>query len=108
MEAIPTEKESIMAADILICGLNGAGKSTLGRALADKLNFFYIDSEDLYFTANGSITDYTAPRTEKEAAVILRELLEMHPNFVLTAVTGSYGMELDRRLTLVVRMIAPR
>lgn len=38
-----------MGTGIILCGLNGAGKSTLGRALAKKLDFYFIDSEDLYF-----------------------------------------------------------
>ena len=32
---------------ILICGLNGVGKSTLGKALAEKLNYHFIDIENL-------------------------------------------------------------
>ena len=35
---------------ILFCGLNGAGKSTLGRAFAEKLNYPFIDIEDIYFS----------------------------------------------------------
>jgi len=38
-----------MGTGILVCGLNGAGKSTLGKALAEKLHFYFIDNEDLYF-----------------------------------------------------------
>ena len=34
---------------IIVCGLNGAGKSTLGKALAEKLNYRFIDIEDIYF-----------------------------------------------------------
>ena len=39
-----------MATGIIICGLNGAGKSTFGKALAEKLGCYFIDSEDLYFS----------------------------------------------------------
>ena len=38
-----------MGTGIMVCGLNGAGKSTLGKALAEKLHFYFIDNEDLYF-----------------------------------------------------------
>ncbi|MDU4976211.1 MAG: shikimate kinase, partial [Hungatella hathewayi] len=34
----------------MICGLNGTGKSTLGKALAEKLHFYFIDNENLYFS----------------------------------------------------------
>ena len=32
-----------MGIGIIVCGLNGAGKSTLGRALAEKLQYRFID-----------------------------------------------------------------
>ena len=38
-----------MVTGIIVCGLNGAGKSTLGKALAEKLNFYFIDNEDYIF-----------------------------------------------------------
>ena len=34
-----------MGTGIMICGLNGTGKSTLGKALAEKLHFYFIDNE---------------------------------------------------------------
>ena len=34
---------SFVGTGIVICGLNGAGKSTLGKALAEKLDFYFID-----------------------------------------------------------------
>ena len=37
-----------MGTGIVICGLNGAGKSTLGKALAEKLDFYFIDNEDYF------------------------------------------------------------
>ena len=40
---------SFVGTGIVICGLNGAGKSTLGKALAEKLDFYFIDNEDLFF-----------------------------------------------------------
>ncbi|MBE6588160.1 MAG: hypothetical protein E7647_07085, partial [Ruminococcaceae bacterium] len=39
-----------MGIGIQICGLNGSGKSTLGRALAEKIGFYFIDDENLYFS----------------------------------------------------------
>ncbi len=38
-----------MGTRIVVCGLNGVGKSTLGRVLAERLGFWFIDNEDLYF-----------------------------------------------------------
>ena len=42
-----------MGMGIVLCGLNGSGKSTLGKVLAEKLNFRFIDNEDLYFPKIG-------------------------------------------------------
>ena len=41
--------DQAMSGGILVCGLNGSGKSTFGQALAKKLNYHFIDIEDLYF-----------------------------------------------------------
>lgn len=35
-----------MGMGIIVCGLNGSGKSTLGKALAEKLDFHFVDNED--------------------------------------------------------------
>lgn len=50
-----------MGTGIIICGLNGAGKSTLGKALAEKLNFHFIDNEDLYFPKTDPHYLYASP-----------------------------------------------
>ena len=56
-----------MGTGIIICGLNGAGKSTLGRALAEKLDFHFIDIEELFFTGADPDHPYTNPRPRREA-----------------------------------------
>lgn len=80
-----------MGTGILICGLNGAGKSTLGKALAEKLNFYFIDSEDLYFPNTPSEHTYTFSRTREEAEKALFNTVKSHENFVLASVKGDYG-----------------
>ena len=37
-----------MGTGIIVCGLNGTGKSTLGKALEEKLHFYFIDNEDFF------------------------------------------------------------
>ena len=80
-----------MGIGILICGLNGAGKSTLGRALAKKLNFHFMDNEDLYFPKTDPHYLYAAPRTREEAEQILSREIGAHENFVIASVKGDYG-----------------
>lgn len=35
-----------MGIGIIICDLNGSGKSTLGKALAEKLDFYFVDNDN--------------------------------------------------------------
>lgn len=76
---------------ILLCGLNGTGKSTLGKALAEKLNFHFIDNEDLYFPKADPDYIYASPRTREEVEKLLFREIKTHKNFVFTSVKGDYG-----------------
>ena len=80
-----------MGTGILVCGLNGAGKSTLGKALADKLHFYFIDDEELYFSKTDSDYIYASPCTHEEAEKRLFHKMQAHKNFVLASVKGDYG-----------------
>ena len=80
-----------MGTGIMICGLNGAGKSTLGRALAEKLHFYFIDNEDLFFPKTDPNYIYASPRTHEEAEKMLFHEMKAHENFVFAAVKGDYG-----------------
>ncbi|OQB24030.1 MAG: hypothetical protein BWY11_01403 [Firmicutes bacterium ADurb.Bin182] len=80
-----------MGMGILICGLNGAGKSTLGKALAEKLNYIFIDVEDLYFPKTDLNYIYASPRTREEVVKFLLDEIKANDNFVFTSVKGDYG-----------------
>lgn len=80
-----------MGTGVIVCGLNGAGKSTLGKALAEKLDFYFIDSEDLYFQKSDSYYIYASPRTREEAQELLFSKIKAHENFVFASVKGDYG-----------------
>ena len=70
---------------IIICGLNGAGKSTLGKVLAEKLNFYFIDIEDLYFPKTDPNYMYASPRTREEVERMI-SLSILSP--IIIALTG--------------------
>ncbi len=80
-----------MGTGIIICGLNGTGKSTLGKALAEKLHFYFIDNEDLYFPKTNLGYIYAAPRTREKVEKLLFNKIEKHENFVFASVKGDYG-----------------
>ncbi|MXP74021.1 AAA family ATPase [Lachnospiraceae bacterium WCA-9-b2] len=79
-----------MGTGIIICGLNGTGKSTLGKALAEKLHFYFIDNEDLYFPKIDPAYVYAAPRTREEVEKLLLREIKKHENFVFSSVKGDY------------------
>jgi len=97
-----------MATGILICGLNGAGKSTLGKALAEKLGFYFIDNEDLYFPKTDRSYAYAAPRTRDEAEALLLQMLKVHEDFVFASVKGDYGEDVCARFDCAALLAVPR
>lgn len=80
-----------MGTGIIMCGLNGTGKSTLGKALAEKLHFYFIDNEDLYFPKTDPNYLYAAPRTREEVQKLLFNTIKAHENFIFASVKGDYG-----------------
>lgn len=80
-----------MGTGIIVCGLNGSGKSTLGKALADALQFHFIDVEDLYFPKTDPNYLYASPRNEDEVAKLLAKEIKAHENFVFASVRGKFG-----------------
>ena len=80
-----------MPKGILICGLNGAGKSTLGKVVAKRIDYHFIDNEDLYFPKTDPKYIYSSPRTREEVTELLFQEIEIHENFVFTSVKGDYG-----------------
>lgn len=79
-----------MGTGVIVCGLNGSGKSTLGKALAEELNFYFIDNEDLYFPKTDPEYVYALPRTREEVGKLLFNKIKAHENFVFVSVKGDY------------------
>ncbi|MCR1867657.1 AAA family ATPase [Murimonas intestini] len=79
-----------MRTGIIVCGLNGAGKSTLGKCLAEKLNFYFLDNEDLYFSRTDLSYAYSSPRTHEEAEKLFLSEISFHENFVFASVKGDF------------------
>lgn len=80
-----------MGTGIIVCGLNGAGKSTLGKALAEELDFYFIDNEELYFPKTDPHYVYASPRTRGEVEQMLFSEIKAHEDFVFASVKGDYG-----------------
>lgn len=97
-----------MGTGIIVCGLNGSGKSTLGKALAEKLNFYFIDNEDLYFPKTDPNYPYASPRTHEEVEKLLFHETQAHENFVFTSVKGDYGDAVRSLFNIAVLIDVPK
>lgn len=97
-----------MGIGIQICGLNGCGKSTLGRALAERIDFHFIDNENLYFSRLNTDEPYMNPKSRQDVERLLLEEVRKHPNFVFAAVKGDYGKEIIPLYDYVVVIDVPK
>lgn len=93
---------------ILVCGLNGSGKSTLGKVLARKLNFHFIDNEELYFPKTDANYTYADPRTHAEVEKILWSEISTYENFVFASVKGDYGENICSLFQYAVLIDVPK
>ena len=93
---------------ILICGLNGTGKSTLGRLLADRMEYEFIDNEDLFFPKADPSYAFSNPRSKAEVIQLLEEKISRNNQFVFAAVKGNYGDRLIASLDHIVLIEVPK
>ena len=97
-----------MGIGIQICGLNGSGKSTLGRALAEKIGFYFIDDENLYFSRSNPNEPYTNPKPRHEVEQLLMNEVKNHPDFVFAAVKGDYEKDIVSMYDYVIMLEVPQ
>ena len=93
---------------ILICGLNGTGKSTLGRLLANRMEYEFIDNEDLFFPKADPSYTFSNPRSKEEVIQLLEEKISRNNRFVFAAVKGNYGDRLIASLDHIVLIEVPK
>ena len=97
-----------MGIGILICGLNGCGKSTLGKALAQELDFHFIDNEYLFFSRTNENQPYSNPRTREDAEILFAHEVREHKNFVFASVTGDYADDPNNLYQYVILINVPK
>lgn len=100
--------EKFMGTGIIICGLNGAGKSTLGKSLAKKLNFYFIDDEDLYFPKIDTHYIYTSSRTHEEVETLFLSEIKTHKNFVFASGKADYKESIYQFFQYAILIDVPR
>ena len=97
-----------MGTGIMVCGLNGSGKSTLGKALAEKIGYYFIDNETLFFPKIDTNYIFASPRSKKEVEKLLMDEVREHENFVIAAVKGNYGEEILPLYKYIVLIDVPK
>ncbi len=93
---------------IIVCGLNGAGKSTLGPLLAERLSCRFIDIEDLYFPKTDEIYLFSSPRSDGEVTERLWDIVSDGEPFVLAAVRGAFGEQIEAAFSCALYLDVPR
>ncbi len=90
---------------ILIFGANGSGKSTIGRALAQKLDWKYMDIEDYVFLP--AARPYTRQRSHEDCLRLMHADIQQCRGFVLSAVKGNWDAALVSQFRLAAYLWAP-
>lgn len=92
---------------IIVCGCNGCGKSTLGRELARRLGFRFLDIEDYYFPKTDPDHPYRESRSWEEVTALLAADTAKERPFVLAAVKGKFGSEIESRFACAILLTVP-
>lgn len=92
-------------AGIIICGGNGSGKTTLGRELAKELQYKHMDIEDYYFI--DAPIPYSKSRTREEVCDLILQDIKKYNNFIISAVNGNFGDEINLKYTCAAFLDAP-
>ncbi|GHV46983.1 hypothetical protein FACS189499_03540 [Clostridia bacterium] len=90
---------------IIVFGANGSGKIAIARELADILNFRHMDIEDYAFLP--SEIPYSKERTREECIRLMLSDIETYNSFVISAVTGDFGAEIQQMYDIAVFVTAP-
>jgi adenylate kinase family enzyme len=90
---------------IHITGPSGAGVSTLGRALADRLNYRDLDTDDFYWLPSNP--PYHERRPQAERLSLLRAEFDKAGSWVLSGSLMTWGDALIDAFDLVIFLYAP-
>ncbi len=98
-------KEEVVMSGIIICGGNGSGKTTLGRNLSRAVDYKHMDIEDYYFP--DAPIPYSKARTREEVCKLMREDIKRYNNFIISAVNGDFGADINSKYKLAVFIDVP-
>lgn len=87
---------------IHLFGASGSGTSTLGRAIADRCNYFFMDTDDYFWEPTDP--PYTTKRAIPERLALMKRDIVEHENVVISGSLVDWGDELIPLFTLAIRV----
>ena len=90
---------------IHIYGAAGSGTTTLGKALAEKLQFAFIDVDDYYWLETK--IPFTKSRSKSIRVEMLKSEINKYDNCVISGAICIWGDELIPYLDLVIKLETP-
>lgn len=88
---------------IHIFGASGSGTSTLGKYICEKMNYYFMDTDDYYWMPTNP--PYTVKRDKSERISLMKKDILNHDNVVISGSLVDWGDELIPMFTLAIRMI---
>ena len=85
---------------IHLLGPSGSGTSTLGKAISQRLNIPWFDSDDIYWIKTDP--PFTKKRDTVERQFILKELYNTNSNLVLSGSMLKWGNQIRDKIDLII------
>ena len=80
----------------------------MGRMLADRMEYEFIDNEDLYFPKTDPLYMFSGPRSAEEVIQLLEERISENNRFIFASVRGNYGCRLIASLDRIILIEVPK
>lgn len=87
---------------IHIYGASGSGTSTIGKFIADKLGYFFMDTDDYFWEPTNP--PYTIKRKVSDRIALMQKDIAKHNGVVISGSLVDWGDELIPLFTLVIRV----
>ena len=89
---------------IHLFGPSGAGTSSIGRYIADRMNAFFMDTDDCFWEPTDP--PYTTKRPVSDRIALIQKDIDAHERVVLAGSLADWGNELIPQFTLAIRVEA--
>lgn len=88
--------------NIQITGASGSGKTYLGKTLAKKLNYNFIDVDDIIWQWGENIQPYTVPVKPEDACKTFKKILESNQNTIASGIYYPWSKSLISFFDLLI------